>query len=164
MNIIYIVPEAIYPVNTGIRVGLYNKIKNLSNLGHNIYLFSIVENEEEGLIQNENIKDIVEDSFFYTRENKKILNMLKSLFAPYPVASRTYSKMKKEIDKIISKNNIDIIFVETPQMANNIKNIKNIPMVLSLHNIEYLSMNSISNTINNFIKKMFFTGGVWKTP
>lgn len=159
MNIIFLSPEAIYPANTGGRVVVYNRIKYLSEFGNDICVLSVVDSDDEGKIQGEYLDKKGIKYINYNRNSNKILNIMKSAFNSYAVASRTIKQIQKDVERLIVENNIDLIIVEFPQMANNIKKISkryNIPIVLSFHNIEYMTMKNISKNIKNIMKRFVY--------
>ncbi|SEW41968.1 glycosyltransferase family 4 protein [[Clostridium] fimetarium] len=159
MNIVLLSPEAIFPVNTGGRIVVYNRIKYLSLQGNKIFVFTIVDSREEFLIQKESLGSIAEDCKCYLRKEYLFSSMKNSFSMPYAVASRTISDMQKDIDILLQNESIDLIDIEYPQMAiNAIEYIKkyNIPCVLGLANIEYLSLKNIGDSIKSPFKKAIY--------
>lgn len=159
MNIAVLSPEAVVPANTGGRIVVYNKIKYLHELGHRIYLFCITDSDVESSIQTNEICLIVEECHNYNRNSYKLNNVLHALSLPYATASRTNSELIKDLQALISREQIDLIDVEFPQMAQNVIKSsvsKKIKCVLSEHNIEYRSMHSIALTMQNPIQKAVY--------
>lgn len=161
MNIIYLCPETIYPANSGGRILVYNRVKQFTELGHNVYLFVISDSNKEIVIQNSEIKRITKGIYSYNRKSNcnKILNVFKTIFLPYAVASRTIFKIAKDMLELVNTVRIDIIIVELPQMALNItKQIisKKIPTILCFQNIEFLTIQNIGKTFTSPIKKFIY--------
>lgn len=158
MKIIWICPELIYPVNSGGRVVMYNRIKYFHEKGHEIYLVCCVDSDEELKYKND-IEDICTEVILINRNKNKFKNLLLSLLMPYCMASRTSKRIQNTIYSTIKHNNIDLIFCEFPQMSKNItKKIKNtgVKCILSQHNIEFKTMESIAKCIDNPIKRMIY--------
>ena len=158
MKIIWICPEMIYPDNSGARIVMYNRIKYFSKQNHDIYLVCTVDSQDAfGCM--ENLSVICKKVILINRNINKIGNIFRSILRPYCIASRTNKKIEKSIYNIVNSEKIDIIFCEFPQMARNIsKRIKNkgIKCILSQHNIEFLSMNSLSQCYSEYIRRIIF--------
>lgn len=159
MKILFLSPESVYPINTGGRIVVYNKIKYLSELGHEIYLYCVIDSDKEIDSQKKEMKKYCREVFFFNRNKSKINKYLNSVLLPFSVGSRTIKKIEDKLNRILKDRKIDIIWCETPQMAANIiklKNKKTTKVVLSQQNIESNSMHSISKTFTNPIKRMVY--------
>ena len=141
MNIVWLTPEIPYP-QIGGRNGVYNRIVQLSKY-NNIYLFSIAYSEEEKSTSSE-MMNFCKEVHYYNRNKSRIKNIIKSIFVPYSVASRTIRELKCDLMDVINKNKIDAIIIDFPNMALNIKGIdKKIYITLNEHNIEFERMRSM---------------------
>ncbi len=159
MKIIFLSPEAIFPVNTGGRLVVYNRIKYLTGLGHEIYFFSIVDDECEIEIQQQHLKAIVKECFSYNRHAHKITNYLKAARYPYSVASRIRQTLIDDLEKLIIREKIKLVICEFPQMYMNLRELQKrykFKCVLSQHNIEFLSLRNIGQKMNNPLKRMLY--------
>lgn len=157
MNIVWLTPELPYPANTGGRIVVYNRIRQLNKQGNRIHLISIVDNMEE--LELLEIKKICDDVTLIDRNKNKVKNFIKSIRTPYCVASRTFSEITNKVDNLINNRLCDVVFCEFPQMALNIMDLKSINQckcVLSLHNIESNSMDSLASSIGNKIKRFIY--------
>lgn len=154
MKILMVCPECIFPANTGGRIVVYNMAFYLSKMGHEINLFSIVDNDEEVLIQEIGLKPVCKNVYSYNRNHARLKGLFNSIIYPISVGTRMVDQMISDIDKFISKNEIDLIICQFPQMAKSLERIiANVRSVLIQHNIEHLSLYSYAKTISNPIKK-----------
>ncbi len=159
MNIIWLSPEAIYPPNTGGRIVVYNKIKYLSEMGHKIYLFCIIDSDDEIYYQQNEMKGLCFFAKYYNRKKRRIVKYTNSIFYPFSVVSRTSSVIEKDLQNTLNHEKIDIIWCEMPQMANNLKGLRfgeETKVVLSQQNVEFLSMRSYAKKINNPFKRIIY--------
>lgn len=138
MNIVWLTPEIPFPPIGG-RNGVFNRIVQL-NKYNKIFLFSIAYNEEEMGLKTEMEKYCTE-VHYYNRNASKINNLLKSLFMPYSVASRTIPQLRSDIKNLLKKQDIDLIIVDFPNMAHNIEGLGiSCACSLNQHNNEYKRM------------------------
>ena len=147
MKIIWLTPEVVYPPIGG-RNGVYNRIVQMSKM-NDIFLFSISYNAEEEGEALEEMKQYCKSIFHYNRGAHKYKTLIKSLFLPFSVASRTSRLIQKEMKRIIKENKIDYIIVDFPDMALNVlkikKYLKGIKVTLNEHNIEFERMRSMKD-------------------
>lgn len=156
MKILWITLESILPANSGGRMGVFKRIEQLSKT-EDIYLFYPYDSYNELNYVNE-IKKYCKEVHPYSRKanrNKAILNLFRY---PYTISTRNIKEMQKDINKCIKENNIDVINVDFPHMCVNLKNndIKNIPIILNEHNIEWKVYQLISNSQKNILKKIIY--------
>lgn len=127
-----------YPLINGGNIRLYNLLKNLSKK----YEVTLICEKREHQVD----KDIKEVQKFckkvITVNRKKqwtFSNILKSAFSlnPFLIIGHESSEMKKYISEELTKNNYDLIHVETFYVMQNLPK-TNIPVVLVEHNVEYL--------------------------
>lgn len=157
LNIVWLAPELPYPANTGGRILVYNRIKQLSALGNIVYLISIVDDDTE--VDYKELNKICKEVTIVSRSHYKARNLLKSFKEPYCAASRTYKSITSKIEQYIVAGNCDIVFCELPQMALNIigkLDNKDVKYILSLQNIESESMMSLAAGINNKLKRKIY--------
>lgn len=158
MNIIWLTPEPPFPPVGG-RNGVYNRILQLSKY-NNIFLFSIVYNSQEELEIKE-MEKYCKEVNTYNRNANVFKKYFKSIFKPYSVASRTIKKMQLDILSLCDRVDIDVIIVDFPNMALNIRKIQkkypNIVLTLNQHNIEYKRMREMFNVKTiNFVKRISY--------
>lgn len=119
MKLIMLMPEMPFPANTGGRILVAKRLEYLSK-NNEIYLFCIVDGEKDFLFKKE-LEKFCKEVHLYDRSKVKIQNMFKSLFiGPYACASRTYKKLKDDIDLCFDKIQPEFVIVEFPQMLGNI--------------------------------------------
>lgn len=155
MNILWLTAELPYPPNTGGKIVIFKRIEYISR-NHKIFLFSFINNKDEVKYKKILEKYCYNVKIYNRKINLKVL--IKSLFSPYMVESRTSAELKRDILQCIVENNIDIVNIEFPQVSKNIDNIHNIniPIVLNQHNIEYKALLSISKVTPNIVRKILF--------
>ena len=154
MNIIFITAEFPYPPNSGGRIYTWQRIKYLSE-NNDIFLFSLIENDDLKYLENEEIKGVLKYIKTYKRKNK-LIQAIKGINYPFSVATRKIGDIKKDIDKLIDKINIDLIIVDHPQMLINCNMNDDIPKILTQHNIEYRAFESMCKNSKNLIKKIIY--------
>lgn len=144
MKIAWLTPEVPYPPIGG-RNGVYNRIVQLSKYNE-IYLFSIAYNEEERVSKDEMEKYCVE-VHYYNRNESKIKKLLKSMLAPYSVASRTLSQLRADLAELLAREKIDCIITDFPNMAKNLFGIvpEGTYCTINQHNNEYKRMRDMVN-------------------
>ena len=142
MKIVWLTPEVPYPPIGG-RNGVYNRIVQLSKFNE-IYLFSIIYDDKEKK-NAVNLSQFCKKIFFFNRSKQKVWRIIKSIFFPYSVATRTFYSMKKQIRRVITEDKIDCIIIDFPNMARNVLrlNKKGLPIYLQQHNIEYKRMREL---------------------
>ena len=156
MNIIYLCPEMLLPANTGGRIVCYKRLEYLAK-GNDIHLFCITDKDSDAQYLPE-LENMCKKVHLYNRSKHK-LNALKNSFKyPYACASRTLPQLRKDVEIIFYKENIDFVIVDFPQMLMNISPqiMKSGKVILGQHNIEYVTMNNISKSLDNPIKKFIY--------
>ncbi|MDS0526655.1 glycosyltransferase family 4 protein [Clostridium sp. SHJSY1] len=154
MNIGIITAEVPYPDNSGGRKYTWERIKSLRNLGNNIYLYSI-KDEEVYYSDEKELNRYCSKVRFYERRKGKLSALLNS-YRPYSAFSRYSKEMKKQIKSDIHNEKIDVLIVDIPQLMYNIPLKSSVPIILTQHNIEYKTFINIGKKSNNLIKKMAF--------
>lgn len=150
MKIVWLTPEIPYPPIGG-RNGVYNRIVQLSKTNE-IFLISIAYNSEEKKSTSD-MKQFCREVYYYDRSEYKIRTYLKSLVMPYSVASRYRKDIVNKIQELISRERIDLVIVDFPNMAKNVIRIKKtnpaLKITINQHNVEFKRMRemNIINTI-----------------
>lgn len=154
MNIAFITAEFPYPPNSGGRIYTWQRIKHLSE-NHNIFLFSLIENEDFKYIENQEVTGILKDIKIYKRKNK-LIQAIKGFKYPFSIATRKIEEIKDDIEILANKVNIDIIIIDHPQMLINCDMNNNIPKILTQHNIEYSAFESMYKNNKHLIKRIIY--------
>lgn len=125
---------------------MWNRLINMAE-DNEIHLYSICDEIEELQYISE-IGRYCETVKFYSRRNK-IDSMFESILQPYPAVSRWNRQMKKDIYMDFETFHPDFIIVEFPQMLGVISNSirSKVKIVLNQHNIEFMTMRSLSKTM-----------------
>lgn len=154
MKLLWITPECPFPPNTGGRVGIWQRLVNLS-ASNDIYLYTIIDDESEKQYESY-IDKYCKNVKFYSRKGKAS-SLFLSLFYPYPAVSRWNKKLKEDLQKDYDKIIPDFVIVDFPQMIGALPDniINSNRLVLNEHNIEFLSMNSLSNDLSGVKKDIY---------
>lgn len=157
MNIVWLTPEIPYPPIGG-RNGVFNRIVQMSKY-NTIYLFSIAYSKEEKATSEE-MRKYCADVKYYNRNESRIKKLLKSIFLPYSVASRTLPEIKMDMKKLFENTRIDVVIVDFPNMVNNLMDVIDGKQYCTLnqHNVEYLRMRNMFyvNTIPFYKRLAYF--------
>jgi polysaccharide biosynthesis protein PslH len=135
-NILFLTHLFPYPPDDGGRIVTFNTIKELKKYGHNIYLCCFSEEDNTKLPL-----DIYYSIVPFSYKNSYFA-LLKNLFEHMPYNMKKYisSIMEKEVEKILSKFKIDIVYIDHLHMAYYAKLVKqrypNIKLILRQHNVE----------------------------
>ena len=110
-KILYLTTRLPYPTIGGDRLRMYNLLKQLKQLGHDITVVSLITDDE-------NLEDVKKHDEFFTnlvtvRFDKKLayLNAVKAVFNDKPfIVQYFYSNaMQREVDRLIKENDFDVI-------------------------------------------------------
>lgn len=162
MKLICLTFEMLLPANSGGRIYSYMKLKTLAK-NHQIYLYSVIDSDEEKSYKDELLKDFVE-VHLYNRNDHKILSLFKSLKYPFPYASRIDPRIRKDIDKRFSKGDIDYVLVDMPQVLGNISEriFSSGHVVVNQQNIEHMALANIACGLSSPIKKIIYRIEAWR--
>ena len=152
LKILLVCPEFFYPANTGGKVGILQKFEILSK-SHELYLFCV----DKVIPSNDSIQYIKKKAKSIKIVKRRIdFSVIIKLFKyPYCIASRSSKKILTEFNNFLRYVNPDLILYEFPQMAQLGKKY-NYNKIIEFHNVEYLTLNSISKSIKNpFIKLLY---------
>ncbi|MCL2859207.1 MAG: glycosyltransferase [Oscillospiraceae bacterium] len=154
MRILFIASEIPYPDDSGGKRYTWQKIRQLSK-ENEITLIAI--NEFNNSIDKNILKKYVKEFYFFPRV-KNWMKIIFNFYKPYSMISRENIYIKSKIKEIIYDNKIDVICLDSIHMYYNISklDLKNIPIFLTQHNIEYMLFQSISNKTNNMLKKIIY--------
>lgn len=156
MKILWITAECPYPANTGGRIGIWKRITELSK-NNDIYLYSIIDDENEKNMKNEMLRYCKEVHFF-PRRNKTLLFLFSCLFYPFPAVSRWNKNLKRDITTRCNEEKIDYVIVDFPQMVGVLSQSvrKSQRIILNQHNNEYVTLRSQARSLKSPIKKAIF--------
>lgn len=152
-----LLPEIPFPANTGGRIVVMKRIEYLSK-ENDIYLFSIIDNEQEREYE-QRLYSYCKEVHLYNRNQHKVKNVIKSFLGkPYACVSRTNSKIKEDIEFCNDQIKPDILLVEFPQMLDNISNeiMESGKVILEQHNIEFLTLMNLRKA-----KRLLYRMAFW---
>lgn len=153
MKIVFITNEIPYPDNSGGRKYTWQRIKMLKELGHEIFLVSIIDDENE--IDKDMLYKFCTDVVLI-KKYMNIKKMLRCIFVPYTVCGKESPDILKAINRWKKDEGIDLIISDFPQMFNNIKTINDIPVFITQHNIEYVVFKRVAESSKNLITKLAY--------
>jgi glycosyltransferase involved in cell wall biosynthesis len=154
MNILILSPFLPFPEDNGSKIRVMNFIKALQ--GHNIYLVSFYERENE--IVGRELKEICSEVYTFKKPEISKLAVFLNHFSLRPLLSyRFYTKDADEfIKSIVEKHKINVILTEALLMAEYARNIKGIYRILDAHNIEFVRAFRRIEKTKNILKKVYY--------
>jgi glycosyltransferase involved in cell wall biosynthesis len=163
MRILLLTPTFPYPLDNGNRILEFNTIKQLSQ-SHRIFLLSLIqEGQEQYLAQLKEYGTEIETvpvpgmSLWGKDANYSKLGLVKSLFHPIPYnIARWYSlEMEKKLKRILSRNTIDLVQIETLHMAPYARFCQSIPVILRQHNVESKMMERYYQNASDVLERIY---------
>lgn len=156
MRIAWITLDALTPLNTAGRLGVYKRIEQLWDL-NDIYLFYFYGNDYLKC-QEDDLLCKCKEIHAYEKISSKLRLIMNYLSNPFTLSTRMVETFVEDIEKCIINNNIELINIDFPQMAWFLLVLKDkidIPVVLNQHNIEWQRFFEISNSKSiNWIKRI----------
>lgn len=134
MKILFLTSRLPFPVIGGDKLRVYNILKELKKLGHEITLISLYDNDED----LEKAKQVSE---FYSKLipikfNKKLayISAVKAIFNDLPFTVQYFynDSMQDAVDKELNGNSYDLAFCHLIRTAPYLKNYKNITKAIDL--------------------------------
>ncbi|PNE05756.1 glycosyltransferase family 4 protein [Priestia megaterium] len=156
-NILFLTHLYPYPPDDGGRIVTFNTLNELNKYGHNIYLCTFAEKNEE---LNELPIDVECSVIPFNYENN-YSKLLKNIYQKEPFNMKKYINidMERAIKHILEKNKIDIVYIDHLHMAYYAKFINelnsDVKFVLRQHNVESTIFERAVKEENNFAKKMY---------
>lgn len=150
-----------YPLVSGGNIRLYNLLKNLSKR----YEVTLIC-EKRGHQTQKDIKEVQKFCKKVITVNRRkqwtVSNILKSAFSPSPflIIGHENTEMKKIIREELTRNNYDLIHVETFYVMQNLPK-TDIPVVLIEHNVEYLVYKRYAD-LSLFFLRLFLYWDIFK--
>lgn len=164
MKILMLNPYMPYPPSQGGQVRSINLIKHLSKK-HEIYLLSLIKNDEEAQYKSELLKYCKEVYACKRSESPwTISNVLKSIFGKYPfLVNRNYSpEARTTVEMLLKKHKFDLIHAETFYIMPHIPQ-TDIPIFLVDQTIEYrVFQHFVKNQVKIPLLRPFFWPDIWK--
>jgi hypothetical protein len=149
MKILVVSPDLPYPPNHGGRVDIWNRIRLLSELNHEVDLV-VTTNESTLNIEDESeFRRHVKNVFFFPRKIKP-LHFFRG--TPYQVSSRLQLKnfqTTNEYDYVILESEANSPILDSPS-------IKKAKILLRIHNNESQYYKSLFKSTKNILKKTYY--------
>lgn len=151
-----------YPVVDGQSRRTYNILKGLA-LNHDVYFLSLFEAHEEiNSAVLKHLKSICSEVEFLPCPQKIItlpmlIRLVRSVFSRYPYTVwRHYSSdYLKRLQIIIAQKRFDVIHCDCLPLVTAVRSIRNIPTVLTDHDVSYLKSYRMAKQTRNFALKLF---------
>ncbi len=159
MKILFITKLLPYPLDAGGKLKTY-KILKLLSLKHEIYLVSLVDNEDDQRYEIEIkkiCKSIKTSVFSIVNQNHKIQLLLKLFVSilslkPFTVYKYYSSEMNNYIRDFLKNNSIDFIYIDHLTMTQYIPSDYKGKLICDEHNISYIAFRSyLKNEKNPFL-------------
>lgn len=164
MKILMLNPYMPYPPSQGGPVRSMNLIKHLSKK-HDIYLVSLVKNDEEAKFKSELLKYCKEVYPCKRSESPwTVSNVMKSVLGKYPfLVTRNYSpEAHRTVTMLLKKHKFDLIHAETFYVMPHIPE-TNLPIFLVDQTIEYrVFQHFVQNQVKIPFLRPFFWPDIWK--
>lgn len=153
MRILWITPEIPIPTDNGHRFVYFNRIKEMSRMGQIIYLCAFVEDDFE-FIYEDHLRKYCKDVYLFRRKKHK--SNIRQLWLPNYILKRESIEFRDRVSSIINKEMIDVIIIESTNMAQYLPN--KLPSIilriLSIHNIDFILLWRSALVKRNVIKKI----------
>lgn len=154
-NIAFVCTEMPYPPNTGGRIYIWERLKQLHKNGYKIHLFCYCHNE---IVNYEEMLKICESVKVYYFPNRigRFLKGFSNPLRPYFVNLYRNNDIKHRLTQMAKERTLDLVIIDLPQLLKNCPIDIRIPIVLTQHNIEYELLKSIAKTSTNPIIRIFY--------
>lgn len=165
LNIVWITPDFPHPPTSGV-VGIYNRIKELSNRGHSIYLFAVsnIPVAKESISE---LRNYCKGIFTYKINTyETIYNLFTNPLIPLRTLKRFSKKVQKDINSFLRSNNINVLIIEHSVMGVYLPKYSHEPLkrVLMIHTIVHKAwLDSIKFLPFFSFKKLIFYIEAFKT-
>ena len=174
MNILFLAREVPYPVNTGVRMRVWNILERLCG-NHNVSLVCY-GNQEDDIAEEVSSKCASIYRVDPLQVKKGIglyMNVLLGLFSalPFAVKSRFSKALKQSVCEVIKKDNIDLIMCDSLYLALHVP-FEGTKTILNEHNIESVIIERYAQVESNVFKKTYasfellrmkaFEDSIWK--
>lgn len=156
MKVLFLMSQLPYPPDTGAKIRTFNLIKRLS-LNHDIDLVTFGDEKTE-LFKIKAIKELFGEIILIPRNRFMCIKMFFNIFSFLPYAIKKYysKKMEKTINALIGQNRYDLIHCDSLQMSRNVLKFKQIPRILTEHNIESQILKRCAENEHNVFKKLYY--------
>lgn len=154
-NILIVCSQSPYPTFHGGAFDVFERIKGISNLGHNIDLVIV---SKTPILQNhlDEIKKYTNQVYFIKRENK-----ISDLFSLKPLQYNS----RKKIQNITFETAYDKIILESEYLFSiiNNKTLKYNKLIVRIHNNESQYFKQLAKSTSNILKKLYYYSDAFKT-
>jgi len=154
MNVLFLMSQLPYPLDTGAKIRTFNLIKKVSKV-NKITLVAFGD-EQKDLDKVKALNKICNQVHIVSRgRDFSYLSILFNFFSvlPYNIKKYFSKKMVKLIQKLIKADEFDLIHCDSLQMSHNLSIIDSIPKVLTEHNVESQIIKRYFENETNLIKK-----------
>lgn len=144
MNILVLSPFLPWPLDQGGKIRVFNIIKNLAK-SHTVTLAAIVDDRNKA--DSGPLSRLCEEVTLVERPARLWGDRLAFLTGrePYNVIRYRSAAMRRELQRLLQRNNFDLVQVEFTMMWQYADIFRGIPVLLDAHNIEYLNVRQIGS-------------------
>lgn len=159
MKILQLSPQFPLPADNGGRIGIYNIFKEFAAAGHEVTFVCYSQNADPNQIKIAEKYGNVKIINHSTENTPK--RIFKSLLCDVPIylAKHFDKNIEKELEKIISNENFDVIHADHSCMAAPaffVKRMIKKPIGLRLHNLEYRIWRRYANALPKYTPKQLY--------
>jgi polysaccharide biosynthesis protein PslH len=154
-NILIVCSQSPYPTFHGGAFDVFERIKGIRNLGHNIDLVIV---SKTNILQNhlDEIKKYSDKVYLVKRENK-----ISDLISLKPLQYNS----RKKIQNITFETTYDKIILESEYLFSiiNNKTLKYNKLIVRIHNNEFQYFKQLAKSTSNILKKLYYYSDAFKT-
>jgi len=157
MRLLFVTSGPTYPLDSGNRIRMYHLIKNLAK-NHEIYLISFVENEVELQAMDRMrefcklVKCVYRSGYIRTNLIQKIFKFF--MGTSYYIDDFKSEDMRKVIRDVVLSHKFDLAHFDFIEVGQYVDDVKDIPTILTEHDIFYLKTQRYLKAKQPFIEKL----------
>jgi glycosyltransferase involved in cell wall biosynthesis len=154
MNILLIAPSFPYPLTHGGKIRVFNIIKHLSKT-HKVSLVCLSDRE---VLDFGPLSEYCDDIKVVVKEPQWLKEFMRFIFGcgPYNALRYSSSVFRETVSDLLKRKDFDIVQIEFPMMWQYAGVVKDLPIVLDLHNIEYELVRQMEEASGNALKKALY--------
>lgn len=160
MNILFLISQIPYPLDTGAKIRSYNLIKHLVQ-HHQITLVSF-QNTTEDIQKVHALRNFCTDVKTIPRSDvNRTINKYGLLFLnlfsyyPYNIQKQYSRKMERVIANWTNEGKFDLLHCDSLQVSRNALSLNSLPKILTEHNLESVIFRRYCEKETNLIKKLY---------
>ncbi len=154
MKILFIAPSFPYPLTHGGKIRMFNIIKYLSR-NHKVTLACL---SEDTIADYGPLSQYCEEIKVVTRKPQWLRERMRFVLRSEPYNAIRYSSgsFRNLLMELLKSRRFDVVQIEFPMMWQYARLVKDIPIVLDMHNIEYDLIRQMKEASSNVLKKLLY--------